>query len=140
MASQATVRSPLKSPARRVLGSLTPKAINTPQKHLERAAGVADVMHHSPLKQVQTLSPHVYMDAENQPPPTMLNAARKRSIYEVEGVEDKLEKQKQQHTRQGLAGRGSMVGVSESMVGRVGGLQLAGSVHLVLISRGKWTR
>lgn len=40
------------------------------------------------MKQVQTLSPYVSQDVENMLPPGTLNSSRKRTIYEVDGLED----------------------------------------------------
>lgn len=77
--------SPSKSPSRRVLGDLTPKAINTPTN---QAYAFDPSRPHSPLKQVQTLSPQLFKGAENMPPAGAYITGRKRSIYEVDGVED----------------------------------------------------
>jgi hypothetical protein len=99
------MNTPVKSPARRVLGSLTPKAINTPLKHRDVVERAGDVIHHSPLKQVQTLSQHAMADAENIPPTIMLHAARKRSIHEVDDVENPRNVEKRRVERDaGLGG------------------------------------
>ncbi|KAF2183238.1 hypothetical protein K469DRAFT_711222 [Zopfia rhizophila CBS 207.26] len=76
--------SPSISPARRVLGDLTPKAINTPSKQYGFEPSEA-LKAHSPLKQMQTLSPQMIMNDENMP---RYGSGRKRSIYEVEGAEN----------------------------------------------------
>lgn len=99
MASPVTMHTPIKSPARRVLGSLTPKAINTPPKHRDAVERAGDVIHHSPLKQVHTISQHSHADAENIPPTTMLQASRKRSIHEVDDAENLEKAQKRQVER-----------------------------------------
>ena len=74
-----------KSPSRRVLGDLTPRAMNTPAKH---AYALDHSRPHSPLKHVQTLSPQLFKGAENMPPIGMFKTSRKRSIYEVDGAEN----------------------------------------------------
>jgi hypothetical protein len=70
---------------RRVLGDLAPKAMNTPSKQ-SQALDAARA--HSPLKQVQTLSPHMLVDKENMTHVVGAKAGRKRSINEVDGAEN----------------------------------------------------
>ena len=76
----------VKPSARRVLGELTPNTrIESPNLHhgvdvLEALKG------HSPLKQVQSLSPVRPLNAENWPDFTISGIGRKRSINEVDGA------------------------------------------------------
>ncbi|KAL1600485.1 hypothetical protein SLS60_006871 [Paraconiothyrium brasiliense] len=80
--SVSQANSPSKSTPRRILGDLTPKALNTPSK---RADLSENTRAQSPLKQMQTLSPQLFGDKEN-----VLNSAlkgRKRSINEVDDAE-----------------------------------------------------
>ncbi|ORY12514.1 hypothetical protein BCR34DRAFT_587144 [Clohesyomyces aquaticus] len=82
-------QSPAKSPSRRVLGDLPVKAINTPSKHTSHRSPGGDMKHQtSPLKQVPSLSPHLLSKSEILAPPAGFRAGRKRTIYEVEGVEN----------------------------------------------------
>ena len=90
--------SPLKSPSnstpRRVLGDLTPRALNTTPKQSTAREALEAVRVRSPLKQVQTVSPRIFIDQENASSIGALNAGKKGSISEVDGVEnaDRLEK------------------------------------------------
>ncbi|KAF2001757.1 hypothetical protein P154DRAFT_562468 [Amniculicola lignicola CBS 123094] len=84
-ANMAPSQNPTKSPSRRVLGDLPPKAINTPSK---QASSFDAMRAQSPLKQVQTMSPHVLVDQENVAVPGALHVGKKRSIYEVEDAEN----------------------------------------------------
>ncbi|KAF2114508.1 hypothetical protein BDV96DRAFT_99821 [Lophiotrema nucula] len=77
--------SPSQSPSRRVLGDLTPKAINTPSKQTNTPGTMKP---QSPLKQVQTLSPQVLVGKENDLAGGAYGTGRKRSIYEVDGAEN----------------------------------------------------
>ncbi|KAJ4360721.1 uncharacterized protein N0V89_001288 [Didymosphaeria variabile] len=80
--SVSHANSPSQGTPRRILGDLTPKALNTPSK---RADLSENTRAHSPLKQMQTLSPQLFGDKENA-----LNSAvkgRKRSINEVDDAE-----------------------------------------------------
>jgi hypothetical protein len=70
----ATQHSPSKTPARRALGHLTPKAINT-SSEVARAQ--------SPLKQATTHAPTAHADKENLATPK----GKKRSIDEVDSAE-----------------------------------------------------
>lgn len=72
--------SPATTP-RRVLGDLTPRALNTPSK---RADLFETARATSPLKQVHAPSPQVFTDKENAP---VAPKGRKRSIAEVEDAE-----------------------------------------------------
>ncbi|KAF2712921.1 hypothetical protein K504DRAFT_497757 [Pleomassaria siparia CBS 279.74] len=83
-ANMSTSNTPSNPSPRRVLGDLTPKAINTPTK---QAYAHDPLRPHSPLKQVQTLSPQLFKGLENMPPVGVFNTGRKRSIYEVDGVD-----------------------------------------------------
>lgn len=80
--SVSHANSASKGTHRRVLGDLTPKALNTPSK---RADPSDTTRAHSPLKQMQTLSPQLFGDKENLT--TSVSNARKRSINEVDDAE-----------------------------------------------------
>ncbi|KAF2875446.1 hypothetical protein BDV95DRAFT_478288, partial [Massariosphaeria phaeospora] len=80
--------SPSKTSTRRVLGDLTPKAVNTPSKQTSRLESSDAMRAQSPLKQVATLSPQVFVDKENAASGSAFAKGRKRTIYEVEGIED----------------------------------------------------
>ncbi|KAG9190847.1 hypothetical protein G6011_08935 [Alternaria panax] len=83
MASQNT---PSKTPSRRVLGDLTPKAINTPSTpKAYQAAEVARAQ--SPLKQVTTHTPTNPVGKENLMTPQTNSNSKKRGIEEVDGAE-----------------------------------------------------
>jgi len=82
--------SPTKSAPRRVLGDVTPRALNTntPPKQINNAAINCS---QSPLKQVRTMSPQVE-NKENTPrakdtASKPAGVSRKRSINEVEGMD-----------------------------------------------------
>jgi hypothetical protein len=79
----STPNSPSKTPTRRVLGDLTRKAINTPTRH---AYALDPSRPTSPLKQIQTLSPHLLKGVENMPPVSAFKTGRKRSIHEVDCI------------------------------------------------------
>ena len=67
---------------RRVLGDLTPKALNTSSRRADPSEGTRA---QSPLKQMQTLSPQLFGGKENA-----LSGAphgKKRSIHEVDDAE-----------------------------------------------------
>lgn len=92
-------KTPTGSPTRRVLGDLTPKAINTPSKYTH-AVSPADALRSArPLKRVQTMSPGLMMKNENTIASPFLKAGRKRSICEVEGIEN------QENARRGFGAR-----------------------------------
>lgn len=80
--SVSQANSPSKGTPRRALGELTPKALNTPSK---RADLFDNTRAHSPLKQMQTLSPQLFGDKEN--PSITAFKGRKRSINEVDDAE-----------------------------------------------------
>ncbi|KAJ4304668.1 hypothetical protein N0V90_000195 [Kalmusia sp. IMI 367209] len=63
---------------RRILGELSPRALNSPSKRVDPSEGARA---HSPLKQMQTLTPQLFGEKENAP------KGRKRSIHEVEDAE-----------------------------------------------------
>jgi hypothetical protein len=77
----ATQHSPSKTLSRRVLGDLTPKAINTPLEPSEVARA------QSPLKQVTTHSPTVVLNKENHATSPVQSKGKKRSIDAVDSVE-----------------------------------------------------
>ncbi|KAL5445624.1 hypothetical protein PMIN07_008972 [Paraphaeosphaeria minitans] len=80
--SVSLANSPSKGTPRRVLGDLTPKALNTPSK---RADPSDNTRAHSPLKQMQTLSPQLFGGKENVSSSVL--KGRKRSINEVDDAE-----------------------------------------------------
>lgn len=80
--SMSRAESPSKGTPRRVLGELTPKALNTPSR---RADPSDNARAHSPLKQMQTLSPQLFRDKENAS--STAPKSRKRSINEVDDAE-----------------------------------------------------
>ena len=84
----AAQHSPSKTPSRRVLGDLTPKALNTPSKQTKNLDVSEAMRAQSPLKQVATLSPQVLTNKENFTGAATFTKGRKRSIYEVEGAEN----------------------------------------------------
>ncbi|CAG5182572.1 uncharacterized protein ALTATR162_LOCUS10227 [Alternaria atra] len=83
MASQHT---PSKTPSRRVLGDLTPKAINTPST--PKAYEASEVTRaQSPLKQVTTHTPTNPVGKENLMTPQTNSNSKKRGIEEVDSAE-----------------------------------------------------
>lgn len=80
--------TPSKSPSRRVLGDLTPKPINTPSKQTNNLDRSETTKAHSPLKQVQALSPQFFKEKENILATGTLQAGRKRGINEVDDAEN----------------------------------------------------
>ncbi|KAH7136018.1 hypothetical protein B0J11DRAFT_177002 [Dendryphion nanum] len=84
----STSNTPSKSSTRRVLGDLTPKAINSPSKQRLAFEQAESARAHSPLKQMQTMSPHMLKNKENSSRTGSSQAGRKRSIHEVEDVEN----------------------------------------------------
>jgi hypothetical protein len=81
----ATQHSPSKTPSRRALGDLTPRAINTPSKQSKTFISSQAARAHSPLKSTQP--PRMLADKENFAAPDALYTPRKRSIDEVDSVE-----------------------------------------------------
>ncbi|KAF2746600.1 hypothetical protein M011DRAFT_459016 [Sporormia fimetaria CBS 119925] len=83
--------SPVKSSGRRVLGELTPRAVNvnTPTKQTNRHGHVHDVFDtvraRSPLKQVTTQSSLQIEDKENAGVMDVFKSGKKRGFEEVEG-------------------------------------------------------
>jgi hypothetical protein len=85
--NMATQHSPSKTPTRRVLGDVTPKALNTPAS-LTKGCEPSEVARaESPLKQVTTHSPTVVIDKENYATLSAQSKGRKRSIEEVDSAE-----------------------------------------------------
>jgi hypothetical protein len=74
----ATQQSPSKTPSRRVLGDLTPRAINTPSSLPSDVARAQ-----SPLKHVTTHTPTAVVEKENM----AISQGKKRSIDEVDSAE-----------------------------------------------------
>jgi hypothetical protein len=80
----ATQYTPSKTPSRRVLGDLTPKAINTPST----PHGPAEVARaQSPLKQVTTHTPTNPVGKENLMTPQTNSNSKKRGIEDVDSAE-----------------------------------------------------
>ncbi|KAF1958414.1 hypothetical protein CC80DRAFT_559367 [Byssothecium circinans] len=85
---RANMSTPAKTPSRRVLGDIAQKALNTPSKQAGTALNPpAGTRQQSPLKQVSTLSPHVFEDKENAAMDGAHPKGKKRTIYEVDDVE-----------------------------------------------------
>ncbi|KAF2676105.1 hypothetical protein K458DRAFT_447656 [Lentithecium fluviatile CBS 122367] len=86
----AAAPSPSKTTHRRVLGDVTPKAINTPSKQTSAIALEPSeaTRAQSPLKQVTTLSPQLHVGKENMASVGAHPQGRKRSIYEVDDAEN----------------------------------------------------
>jgi hypothetical protein len=80
--NMATQHSPSKTPSRRVLGDLTPKAINTPTSQPSEVARAQ-----SPLKQVTTHTPTAVIEKENIATSSAQSHGKKRSIDEVDSAE-----------------------------------------------------
>ncbi|KAF2656179.1 hypothetical protein K491DRAFT_778158 [Lophiostoma macrostomum CBS 122681] len=84
-ATSMSAHKGLSNSPRRVLGDLAPRSLNTPSKQNQALEALRA---QSPLKQVQTLSPHVLVDKENMAHAVAPKAGRKRSINEVDGAEN----------------------------------------------------
>ncbi|CAI6333099.1 unnamed protein product [Periconia digitata] len=84
----STSHSPSKATPRRVLGDVTPKALNSPskQRHAPLPSGVAPAK--GPLTQASTLLPNASLNKENLKFPVPHSPSKKRSIYEVEDAEN----------------------------------------------------
>ena len=83
----AAQHSPSKTPSRRVLGDLTPKAINTPSSQTKGFEPSEVTRAQSPLKQVTTYAPTAFGDKENLATLSEYPRGTKRSIDEVDGAE-----------------------------------------------------
>ncbi|KAH9861220.1 hypothetical protein IAQ61_010957 [Plenodomus lingam] len=86
-ASMATSYSPSITPSRRVLGDLTPKAINTPSSQPAGLGPPQVTRAQSPLKQVTSQSPANSADKENHGHSQAYTQGKKRSIDEVDSAE-----------------------------------------------------
>jgi hypothetical protein len=84
----ATQHSRPGTPSRRVLGDLTPKAMNTPSKPKHHESSEL-TRAQSPLKQLQATAqtPRVFADKENVTSTDAFPHGRKRSIVEVDDAE-----------------------------------------------------
>lgn len=84
----ATQHSRPGTPSRRVLGDLTPRAMNTPSKAKQHESSEVSRAQ-SPLKQLQAAvqTPRALVDKENVTSIDAFPHGRKRSIAEVDGAE-----------------------------------------------------
>lgn len=84
----ATQHSLPGTPSRRVLGDLTPRAVNTPSK-IKNLESSEITRAQSPLKQLHTTAytPRAFADKENVTSVNALPHGRKRSIIEVDDAE-----------------------------------------------------
>ncbi|KNG51045.1 hypothetical protein DDE82_007676 [Stemphylium lycopersici] len=83
----AAYHTPTQTSSRRVLGDLTPKALNTPQSQTKKYEASEVARAHSPLKQVTPHTPAATVDKENLATPNANSQGKKRGIEEVDGVE-----------------------------------------------------
>ncbi|KAF2824715.1 hypothetical protein CC86DRAFT_295844 [Ophiobolus disseminans] len=84
MASQ---HSPTKTPSRRALGELSPRAINSPSTQFKNAEPSEATRPRSPVKKVSSHIPSVFADKENLLAGNALPQGKKRGIEEVDDVE-----------------------------------------------------
>lgn len=88
MTNMAAQYSPSKTPSRRALGDLTPRAVNSPSTQLKKVDPSAAIPPRSPLQKVTLHIPSVSADKEN-----LLGGesaqlqGKKRGIEEVEDAE-----------------------------------------------------
>lgn len=87
MPNMAAYHTPTQSPSRRVLGHLTPKALNKPQTQTKKYESSEVARAHSPLKQVTPHTPAAAVDKENLVTPKANSQGKKRGIEEVDSVE-----------------------------------------------------
>jgi hypothetical protein len=85
--NMATQQSPSKTPSRRALGDLTPRAINSPPTQFKNVEPAEAIRPRSPLKKVTSHIPSVFADKENLLASSTLPQGKKRGIDEVEDVE-----------------------------------------------------
>lgn len=83
----ATQYSPSKTPSRRVLGDLTPKAMNTPSTQASAFDSPGLGRAQSPLKQVDLYGSTAFVDKENIAQCNAQSKSRKRGIEEVDSAE-----------------------------------------------------
>lgn len=85
--NMASYQTPSQTPARRVLGSLTPKALNTPQTQTKPYELAHVARPDSPLKHVAPRTPAAFADKENLATPNATVKSKKRGIQEVDDAE-----------------------------------------------------
>ncbi|KAF2850161.1 hypothetical protein T440DRAFT_490050 [Plenodomus tracheiphilus IPT5] len=83
----ATSYSPSKTPSRRVLGDLTPKAINTPSSQSTGWDPSQAARAQSPLKHITSQGPSTFVDKENLANLHAYSQGKKRGIDEVDSAE-----------------------------------------------------
>ncbi|EUC31946.1 hypothetical protein COCCADRAFT_99952 [Bipolaris zeicola 26-R-13] len=83
----AAYHTPSQTPSRRVLGNITPKALNTPQTQTKAYEASQAPRAESPLKHVTPNTPVHFVDKENLTTPNATVRSKKRGIEEVEGAE-----------------------------------------------------
>ncbi|ENI09596.1 hypothetical protein COCC4DRAFT_187593 [Bipolaris maydis ATCC 48331] len=83
----AAYHTPSQTPSRRVLGNITPKALNTPQTQTKTYELSQAPRAESPLKHVTPNTPAHFVDKENLTTPNATVRSKKRGIEEVEGAE-----------------------------------------------------
>lgn len=86
-ANVATQHSPSSTPSRRVLGDLTPNAINMPASQVTARDPSHVSRAQSPLKQVTTPAPATFVDKENLATLNAYSKGKKRGIEEVDSAE-----------------------------------------------------
>ncbi|EMD90192.1 hypothetical protein COCHEDRAFT_1178650 [Bipolaris maydis C5] len=85
--TMAAYHTPSQTPSRRVLGNITPKALNTPQTQTKTYELSQAPRAESPLKHVTPNTPAHFVDKENLTTPNATVRSKKRGIEEVEGAE-----------------------------------------------------
>lgn len=85
--NMASYQTPSQTPARRVLGDLTPRALNTPQTQTKPYELAQAARAERPLKHVAPSTPAAFSDKENLVTPNATVKSKKRSIEEVDGAE-----------------------------------------------------
>jgi hypothetical protein len=84
----ATQQSPCKTPSRRALGDLTPRAINSPASQTKNVMSSEPIRARSPLKKVTSHIPNTFADKENLLDSSIVAPqGKKRGIDEVDGAE-----------------------------------------------------
>lgn len=85
MTSQHT---PSKTPSRRALGDLTPRALNSPASQTKNVLSAEAIRARSPLKKVTSHIPNTFADKENLlASPNVASQGKKRGIEEVDSAE-----------------------------------------------------
>lgn len=85
--TMAAYHTPSQTPSRRVLGNITPKALNTPQTQTKAYEASQASRAESPLKHVTPNTPTHFVDKENLTTPNATVKSKKRGIEEVDGAE-----------------------------------------------------